>query len=200
MNGLVPLSKGEVNTDDHGILSNKADWRAHQRRTAMVFQSHQLIEQQTALTNVLMGRLGYRSRLQTLVPYSRADKLLALECLERVGLLDNALNRVSNLSGGERQRVGIARALAQQPTMVLADEPVASLDPATSRKVMDFFRKICDESKLTVIVSLHQVDIAKEFADKIIGVSAGRILFNGTVKDLSLEKLRIIYGTAVANE
>jgi len=148
----------------------------------------------------LIGRLGYRSRLQTIVPFSRADKMLALECLERVGMLDNALKRISNLSGGEKQRVGIARALVQQPTMVLADEPVASLDPSTSRKVMGFFRKICDESKLTVIVSLHQVDIAKEFADNIIGVSAGRILFNGTDKELSLEQLRIIYGTAEGNE
>ena len=200
MNGLAQLSGGEVRTNDLGVLSSKSDWRTHQQRTAMVFQSHQLIEHQTALTNVLIGRLGYRSRLQTIVPFSRADKMLALECLERVGMLDNALKRISNLSGGEKQRVGIARALVQQPTMVLADEPVASLDPSTSRKVMGFFRKICDESKLTVIVSLHQVDIAKEFADNIIGVSAGRILFNGTDKELSLEQLRIIYGTAEGNE
>lgn len=199
LNGLVPLSSGQVTTDDLGTLTGKKSWRAHQRRTAMIFQQHQLIERHTSLENVLMGRLPYRSELESFLPWSESEKRTSLQCLERVGLLGKARDRVSNLSGGQMQRVGIAKALAQEPNIVLADEPVASLDPATAEQVIGFLKEICEASGITTIVSLHQVDLARKFADRIIGVSAGQVSFDGKPNDLTMEKLRILYGAGVAN-
>lgn len=200
LNGLVPLAEGSISTHDIGEVLTLENWRDHQQRTAMIFQSHQLIERRTVLENILTGRLGFRTWLQTFNSFGVSEKQMALECLERVRLLDKALERVSNLSGGQRQRVGIARALVQQPSIILADEPVASLDPQTSRDVMSFLRKLCDENNLTIVVSLHQVEIAKEFADQIVGISSGHVLFDGPAKDLSVEHLQTIYGSSYGSE
>jgi phosphonate transport system ATP-binding protein len=153
--------------------------RRHRRATAMIFQQHQLIRRHSALQNVLMGRLGHYHPLRTLMPFSRADKLLALESLDRVGLIDKALERVDNLSGGQQQRVGIARGLAQRPSIMLADEPVASLDPSTSDKVLSLLQRICREDGLTAVVSLHQVELARKYGDRIIGLAEGRVVFDG---------------------
>jgi phosphonate transport system ATP-binding protein len=131
--------------------------------------------------------------LRTLLPLPRQDQIIALECLDRVGLLDKALMRADNLSGGQQQRVGIARGLAQQPEIILADEPVASLDPATSEKVLSLLYRICKEDGLTAIVSLHQVELAKDFADRVIGLVDGQIVFDGQRCDLSSDILDQIY-------
>ena len=194
LNGLIPLSTGSISTKDHGRLSDNKSWRSHQRRTAMIFQQHQLIGRQSALHNVLLGRIPHNSNFQCFIPWSNKDKLIALEALDRVGLLSKSLERVSNLSGGEMQRVGIARALTQEPTVILADEPVASLDPAISMKVLSLLNDICIEKSITAIVSLHQVDLAKKFANRLLGISGGKIIFDGKAKDLTFEILRNLYG------
>jgi phosphonate transport system ATP-binding protein len=124
---------------------------------------------------------------------SKPEQLLGLESLERVGLLHKALERVDRLSGGEQQRVGVARMLVQKPLIILADEPVASLDPATARRIMGLLREICKEEQLTAVVSLHQVEIAQNVADRIIGLNAGRIIFDGRPEELTESVVRAIY-------
>ncbi len=140
-----------------------------------------------------MGRLGKYSSFRSLFPLPRREQEFALECLERVGLLDKALERVDNLSGGEQQRVGIARALAQKPQLILADEPVASLDPGTADSVLALLHKITKEDVIPAIVSLHQVEWAKKYADRIIGLSKGAVVFDGSPQSLSSGMLQQIY-------
>lgn len=198
LNGLVALSEGSVWSREGGVVQGGAAWRAHRRRCGMVFQQHQLIGRLSALANVLMGRLGHHGSLRTLWPFTRAEKRLALEALERVGLLEHALRRVDQLSGGQQQRVGIARALAQTPSVILADEPVASLDPATAERVLGLLHRICREDGLTAVVSLHQVDFARRFADRIVGIAGGRIVFDGRPEALDDKAVGRIYGTVPA--
>jgi phosphonate transport system ATP-binding protein len=199
LNGIVPLSTGSISTKKHGKLSDKKSWRSHQRRTAMIFQQHQLIGRQSALHNVLLGRVPHHGNLQCLMPWSKKDKIIALEALDRVGLLNKSLERVSNLSGGEMQRVGIARAFTQEPDIILADEPVASLDPAISVKILSLLNDICIEKSITAVVSLHQVDLAKKFANRLLGISAGKIIFEGGGGDLTFEILKDLYGDNYSN-
>ncbi len=194
LNFLNTPTTGKVSVGNLGTLNgNRKLMRHHRRKTAMVFQQHQLIGRYSALKNVLTGRIGNYNSLRTLLPLPRNDQIIALECLERVGLLDKAMVRVDNLSGGQQQRVGIARGLAQQPEIILADEPVASLDPATSKKVLSLLYRICKEDGLTAIVSLHQVELAKDFADRIIGLGDGRVVFDGQRCDLSADVLDLIH-------
>lgn len=194
LNGLVRPTRGDVSTDEgRSIFASSRTLRAHRQRTGMIFQQHHLIDRMSALQNVLTGRLSYYGSLRSVLPYGKADRLIALEALERVGLLDRALHRADNLSGGQQQRVGIARALAQKPSIILADEPVASLDPETSVKVLSDLHRICREDKITAIVSLHQVDLARRFADRIIGVSGGRIVADDNPDALSNATVESIY-------
>ncbi len=194
LNGLVRPTKGKVISAELGVLNSRGKLRRHRRTTAMIFQQHQLIGRLTVLTNVLTGRLGYYQSWQTLVSRSRADMQHALEAIDRVGLLDYAMRRVDTLSGGQQQRVGIARALAQDPTLVLGDEPIASLDPETSVRVLKQLHDICKEDGITAVVSLHQVELARQFADRLIGISAGRVVFDGTADLLSPAIIQRIYG------
>ncbi|GAA4282895.1 phosphonate ABC transporter ATP-binding protein [Brevibacterium daeguense] len=193
MNLLVKPSTGAVRASGVSSLESRRDLRRHRRRTGMVFQHHQLIPRYTALRNVLLGRVGYHGFWRSLLPFGRADERIALEALDRVGLLDKALTRVDNLSGGMQQRVGIARALAQQPDLILADEPVASLDPATARRVMELLRRVCQESGITLVASLHQVDLALAHADRIVGLAHGQIVYDGPAADVTEDDLRVIY-------
>lgn len=194
LNGLVRPTKGDVSLDDHGsIFHNSRALREHRRRTGMVFQQHHLIGRLTALQNVLTGRLASHSTLRTLLPLPRSDRMIALEALERVGLADRALHRADQLSGGQQQRVGIARAITQRPEIILADEPVASLDPETSVKVLSDLHRICREDGITAIVSLHQLELARQFADRIIGLANGHIVFEGTSAELGPAVLDKIY-------
>jgi phosphonate transport system ATP-binding protein len=195
LNLLVRPTHGAVWADGVGELTSRNLIREHRRRTGMIFQHHQLIGRHTALQNTLTGRLGYHSAWRTLWPLSRAEQRLCMECLDRVGLLPRALERVENLSGGERQRVGIARALAQQPRLILADEPVASLDPATAERILDLLHRICREDQITTVISLHQVNLACMYADRVIGLKQGRIIFDGQPEQLTPNVLAGIYGT-----
>ncbi|NEQ53263.1 MAG: phosphonate ABC transporter ATP-binding protein [Leptolyngbya sp. SIO3F4] len=193
INYLNPPTKGSVTADGLGDLSDPQVLRLHRQRTGMIFQQHQLIERHSALQNVLMGRLAYYSFWRSLFPLPQVDQRLALDCLERVGLIDKALTPVKALSGGQKQRVGIARALAQQPQLMLADEPIASLDPASSHRVLSLLRNICKTDGIAALLSLHQVDFAKEYGDRIIGLAHGRIIFDGPPSVLDHHNLDEIY-------
>jgi phosphonate transport system ATP-binding protein len=195
LNGLVRPSEGRVLTAEGADIARPAALRAHRRATGMVFQQHQLIGRVTVLGNVLTGRLGYHTGLRTLLPLAQAEKRLALEVLERVGLLDKALARADQLSGGQQQRVGIARALVQRPRLILADEPVASLDPATAVRVMELLHGICRADGLTAVVSLHQVELARRFGERILGLAGGRVVFDGPPEALDPGAIARIYGT-----
>lgn len=196
LNHLVVPSTGEVISAAFGTLNSQKKLRQHRRKTAMVFQHHQLILRHSALQNVLTGRLAYHGFWRSLLPMPKADLQLALHCLDRVGLADKALNRVDQLSGGQQQRVGIARALAQQPDIILADEPVASLDPATSEKVLTLLKNICAEDGITAVVSLHQLEYARHFADRIIGLANAEVVFDATPEALDDRQLALIYKQA----
>ena len=194
LNGLVKPTQGDVTVEGLGsIFRDSRALREHRRRTGMIFQQHHLIGRLTALQNVRLGRLSAHSALRSLFPLPRADRLLALQSLERVGLLERALDRADELSGGQQQRIGIARAMAQRPQIVLADEPVASLDPATGERVLADLHRICREDGITAIVSLHQIDLARQFADRVIGLANGRIVFEGSASQLSQVVLDQIY-------
>jgi phosphonate transport system ATP-binding protein len=197
LNGLVRPTGGGVDCGPEGsIFASRRRLRAHCRLTGMVFQHHHLIGRMTALQNVLTGRLSRYHTMRTLVPLPAEDRRVALSALERVGLLDRALERADRLSGGQQQRVGIARELAQEPSLILADEPVASLDPATSERVLADLRRICAEDGITAIVSLHQVEYARTFADEIVGLSDGRIVFRGGPSELRPDVLDRIYSAS----
>ena len=176
LNGLVRPSQGRVLDCRGDDIAEGRTLRHHRRETGMIFQQHQLIGRVSVLGNVLMGRLGYHTAMRTLLPLNAQEKRLALEALERVDLLDKALTRADQLSGGQQQRVGIARALVQQPRLILADEPVASLDPATAERVLTLLHGICRADGLTAVVSLHQLDFARRFGERIIGLAAAYCL------------------------
>lgn len=196
INRLVRPTGGsiEFNGTDLTRLGGRGLRRAR-RHMGMIFQEYALVERLTVMENVLSGRLGYvpfwRSFLRR---FPRADLDKAFALLERVGLSDQVDKRASALSGGQRQRVGIARALEQDPELLLVDEPTASLDPKTARQIMRLIREICRERGLPAIVTLHDVPLAKTFADRIIGLRAGEIVFDGEPGALDTAMLSEIYG------
>ena len=197
LNGLVHPTAGEVQLSDiEGPLIHPRRMREHRRRTGMVFQQHHLIGRQTVLANVLMGRVATRGGWQSILPWSREDKLQALAAIDRVGLIDKAMVRADALSGGQQQRVGIARALIQQPRLMLADEPVASLDPVTAENVLGLLHDICKTDQLTAVVSLHQIGFAKKFADRIVGLNHGRVVFDDKPEQLGDEDMQRLYQAA----
>jgi phosphonate transport system ATP-binding protein len=197
INHLCKPTTGTIAFDGLGPLTDGRTLRESRRRTGMIFQHHQLLGRMTALSNVIVGRLGYHTTLRSLLPLPHRELVIGLESLDRVGLLHKALERADALSGGEQQRVGIARALTQRPQLILADEPVASLDPATSSKVLSLLYSICEQENITAIVSLHQVELARNFADRVLGVSLGRVVFDGGPGDLTPDALNVIYGTPI---
>ena len=182
LNHLTIPTTGDITLADGGSLSDRETLIRHRRRTAMIFQQHQLIPRHTALQNTLTGRLGTYSAWRTLLPFPVQDRVLALKCLDRVGLLDRALSRADALSGGQQQRVGIARALAQE----------------TSHRVLSRLRAICQEDGIPAIVSLHQIDLAREFADRIVGLREGRVIFDAAPDAVDDTILNQIYGDAQA--
>jgi phosphonate transport system ATP-binding protein len=197
LNGLVQPTSGRIGVVDNGWLAGRRQLRRHRRHTGMIFQQHQLIGRSSVLSNVLTGRLGYHSGLRTLLPWTTAEKRLALDAIERVGLIDKALSRADQLSGGQQQRVGIARALVQEPNLILADEPIASLDPATADRVLGLLHSICRADGITAIVSLHQLEFARRYADRIVGLSRGNVVFDGAVAELGPAEIKQIYQTTI---
>lgn len=193
LNLLNRPSAGSIKVEGLGEIGDRRTLHLHRCGTGMIFQQHQLIGRQSALANVLLGRVGYHPAWRTLFPLQRAERRMALECLDRVGLLHKALERVDCLSGGQQQRVGIARALVQKPRLMLADEPVASLDPATSHRVLSQLKRIGTEDGITTVVSLHQVELACDYADRVIGLAHGHVVFDGTPAHLNDSVLQMIY-------
>jgi phosphonate transport system ATP-binding protein len=197
LNLMLEPHTGTVDVAGLGALQNRKTLQTHRRQTGMIFQQHQLIGRRSALQNVLTGRLGYHSTMRSLFPLPKQEQTIGLQSLERVGLLHKALSRVDQLSGGQQQRVGIARALAQQPRLILADEPVASLDPATANKVLALLHQICKEDRLTAVVSLHQVDLAKRYADRIVGLAHGKVVFDGVPDELTAALVAELYDQTI---
>jgi phosphonate transport system ATP-binding protein len=196
VNRLVEPSSGSVRLNDLDVTRLRAgDLRRARRRIGMIFQEYALVERLTVMENVLSGRLGYvpfwRSFTRRFPP---ADIAKAFRLLDRVGLSTQANKRADALSGGQRQRVGIARALEQDPELLLVDEPTASLDPKTSRQIMRLIVEICRESELPAIINIHDVVLAQQFADRIIGLQAGRVVFDGPPAGLTEDVLTRIYG------
>ncbi len=196
INRLIDPTAGEILFEDQDLarLSGRA-LRLARRRIGMVFQEYNLVERLTVMENVLSGRLGYVSAWTAWRrTFPEADVARAFHLLERVGLADFARRRADELSGGQRQRVGIARALMQAPGLLLADEPTSSLDPKTSVEIMELMRDLAAESGVPVIVNIHQVDLARRFAGRMVGMSGGRIVYDGAPEGLGNAELKAIYG------
>ncbi|MFP3978940.1 phosphonate ABC transporter ATP-binding protein [Marinobacter sp. KMM 10035] len=196
INRLVEPSSGSIYLGETELtkLSGRA-LRQARRRIGMIFQEYALVERLTVMENVLSGRLGYVSSWRSFLRrYPQTDIDQAFSLLERVGLGDHYNKRADELSGGQRQRVGIARALEQNPELLLADEPTASLDPKTSRQIMRLIQGVCRERNLPAIINIHDVVLAQNFADRIIGLRAGQVVFDGPPSALSHEALTRIYG------
>lgn len=196
INRLVAPSAGRILLGDIDLAKvGRVELRRQRRRIGMIFQEYALVERLTVMENVLSGRLGY-------VPFWRSftrrfpgrDIENAYRLLDRVGLLEHADKRADALSGGQRQRVGIARALAQEPALLLVDEPTASLDPKTSRQIMRLIIEVCDERDLPAIVNIHDVPLAQQFMHRIIGLRAGEVVFDGEPTALDETVLGDIYG------
>ncbi len=196
INRLVEPTSGRVTLDDTDITSlNLRDLRAARRRMGMIFQEYNLVERLTVMENVLSGRLGYVGFWQAYRRrYPKADIRAAFEILERVELIGYENTRADALSGGQRQRVGIARALMQQPDLLLVDEPTASLDPRTGRQIMRLLCELTHERGTPALVNIHDVQLAQTYADRIVGLGAGKVVFDGPPDQLSEDVLTEIYG------
>jgi phosphonate transport system ATP-binding protein len=195
INRLVEPTSGRILLDDLDITAARAgELRKVRRNIGMIFQQFNLVKRSTVLTNVLTGRLGYVSQWQALLAhFGEEDYRRALVNLERVGLRERAHQRADRLSGGQQQRVAIARALMQEPKIMLADEPVASLDPATSHSVLKYLQQINREG-MTVICSLHFLSLARTYGTRVIALKAGRLMFDGKPAEIDAERFRAIYG------
>ena len=196
MNGLNQPDSGTLQVG--GIdLMQKHSRRELARHVAMVFQHHNLVQRLSVRKNVLTGRLGQVGTLASVLQlFKQSDIALADQCLQQVGLAHKTDERTEALSGGQMQRVGIARALAQQPQVILADEPVASLDPKTARSVLQYLRDATREMGIAVVCNLHQVDYAREFGDRVVGLAQGRMVFDGAPAELDEHALEAIYNGA----
>lgn len=199
VNNLVKPTNGEVLVDSKNVTNaNKRELKEIRSDIGMIFQTFNLVNRSSVLKNVLTGRLSQVSTIRSILGlWPQEDKQIAFEALNKVEILEKAYVRGSNLSGGQQQRVGIARALAQKPKVMLADEPVASLDPITSRVVMKYLKEINKELGITTIVNLHFLDLAKEFGERLIGLKEGKLVYDGKVGDVSDQDFENIYGRAI---
>lgn len=196
INRMHEITEGSLTVD--GIEVNKLRGKAlrkFRRKIGMVFQSFNLVPRITVIKNVLTSRVPDLPLWKSLIGlYSREDKIIALEALDKVGILEKAYIRADQLSGGQQQRVALARTLAQNPEIILADEPVAALDPVTAGQVMDDFKRINKEMNITVIINIHHVDLALKYADRVVGIRAGEIIYDGKAKGVTEDILTEIYG------
>lgn len=196
INRLIEPTSGRIIWN--GVDVTKAadeEVRLIRRKIGMIFQQFNLVKRSTVITNVLQGRLGYTNPMYSFFNYfPRKDREEALKNLERVGIREQAYKRASALSGGQQQRVGIARALMQSPSLMLADEPVASLDPATSHSVMKYLELLNKEDGITVLCSLHFLSLARAYADRVIALKDGLLQFDGLPKDIDDQRFKEIYG------
>ena len=199
INRLIDPTSGEIWLDDINVTAVKGrELRAARRRIGMIFQQFNLVKRSSVITNVLTGRLGYTLPLWSLANhFSKTDYQRAMDALKRVGIQDKANIRADELSGGQQQRVGIARALMQDPQLILADEPVASLDPVLAHSIMGYLEELNRNDGRTVICSLHHLDLVQRYADRVIGLRAGEIVYEGDreqVRKLTDAEFAEIYG------
>ncbi|TDF98657.1 phosphonate ABC transporter ATP-binding protein [Paenibacillus piri] len=197
INRMIDASGGEIIFDGVNVLEiKKKELKAIRTKIGMIFQHYNLVSRLSVIENVLHGRLGYKSTLAGVLGlYSEEEKQQALKILGVLGLEEQIYKRCDQLSGGQKQRVGIARALIQNPKMLLCDEPIASLDPNASKIIMDHLRNISTTMGITILINLHQVDVALKYSDRVIGVNKGRVVYNGAPKDITTDQIRNIYGT-----
>ena len=199
INRLIDPTEGEILWDGVDLAQIEGeDLRVVRRKIGMVFQHFNLVKRSSVLTNVLAGRLGYTSSWQSLFGrFSEDDRQLAVAALDRLGILDQADKRADELSGGQQQRVGVARALMQEPRMILADEPVASLDPVLAHSIMEHLERLNQEDGITIICSLHYLDLVQRYASSVIGLREGEIVYRGAkaeIRGMTDKQFREIYG------
>ncbi|MCK1976194.1 phosphonate ABC transporter ATP-binding protein [Jeotgalicoccus huakuii] len=197
INRMIEPTSGKIDFDNKNITKIKGkELRKMRTNIGMIFQHYNLVDRLSVFENVLHGTLGYKNSIQGIFSmYTESEKEEALDIITELGIQDHIYKRCDELSGGQKQRVGIARALVQKPKIILCDEPIASLDPSSSRIIMEHLRKICNEKGITVIVNLHQVDVAKNYSDRIIGLNSGEVVFNGHPNEINKEVIQKIYGT-----
>jgi phosphonate transport system ATP-binding protein len=196
INRMIDVSTGEVRFEGISVGQlNRKNLKKLRSKIGMIFQHYHLVDRLTVIENVLHGRLGSKSTLAgALGCYSRDEKKHALDVITMLGLGDHVYQRCDRLSGGQKQRVGIGRALVQDPKLILCDEPISSLDPNASKTIMEQLKKCSREMHITLIVNLHQVDVALKYSDRILGINKGRLVFDGRPSDLSPERIAEIYG------
>ncbi len=196
VNKLIPPTSGNVFVSGENITKlSGSELRRARRKIGMVFQEFNLVERLSVMENVLSGRLGYVSPLRAwLRKYPQDDVDRAFELLESIGLIDFSRQRADSLSGGQRQRVGIARAVMQEPHVLLADEPTSSLDPKTSVEIMELLVTLSEDRSIPLIINIHDVELAKRFTSRVIGLSKGGIVYDGPPAELTRENLKEIYG------
>ena len=202
INRLHDITEGDIRINGVSVTgAGKKQLRVIRRHIGMISQTFNLVKRSTVQKNVLSGRLGYYPTWKSILGiFSKEDYRLASEALEKVGLLDKLHSRSDELSGGQQQRVSIARTLVQQADIILADEPVASLDPVTTRKILEDLWQINRNMNKTVIINIHSVELAKEFAGRILGFQGGRVIFDGMPEELTAGELKRIYGRDIGKE
>lgn len=202
INQMIKISTGTLIVNEVDVTELKGkQLRRFRRGIGMVFQSFNLIKRTTVIKNVLSARVADMPLYKSLLGlYSKQDRLIALEALDNVGILEKAYTRADQLSGGQQQRVALARCLAQEPQIILADEPVASLDPVTSHQVMNDFVRVNEALNITVIVNMHHVDIALKYAKRVVGIKEGLIVFDGPSSEVNEDILTHIYGRELSDD
>ena len=185
INRLIEPTEGQVVWDGEDVTTaDPPQLRQIRRQIGMIFQQFNLVKRSTVVINVLAGRLGYVNPWTSLLRFPAADREMAMRALERVGIADQAHKRADELSGGQQQRVGIARALMQQPRMILADEPVASLDPVLAHSILGYLEQLNQEEKITILCSLHYLDLVQRYSTRVIGLRDGQIVYRGSQEDI----------------
>lgn len=201
INKMVNVTEGELIFNNMNVRNiKKKELRSLRTQIGMIFQHYNLVNRLSVVENVLHGRLGYKNTIQGIMGiYTEDEKEEAFKILKKLGLEEQAYKRCDQLSGGQKQRVGIARALIQNPKLILCDEPIASLDPNSSKTIMDYLKNINKTTGITVILNLHQVDVAVRYSDRIIGINNGKIIYDGKPEDLTEEIIHKIYGSEVGS-
>ena len=196
INRMHDITEGSLTVDGTDVSKLKGrDLRRFRRKVGMIFQSFNLVNRTSVINNVLTANVPDMPFWRVLLGiFSKEQKMKALEALDKVGILDKAYTRCDQLSGGQQQRVALARTLNQNPTIILADEPVASLDPVTAHQVMGDFKRINREMNISILINIHHVDLALEYADRVVGIRAGEIVFDGPSSMITKELLDEIYG------
>ncbi len=198
INRMIDITAGSVMVNDVDVMTlHGKSLRRFRRHIGMIFQSFNLVTRSTVIKNVLTSMVPDMNFFRVLFGiFTKKQEMAALEALDKVGILDKAYTRCDQLSGGQQQRVALARTLNQNPSIILADEPVAALDPVTANQVMSDFKRINKEMNISILINIHHVDLALDFADRVIGIRAGEIVYDGPVGDVTQEVLDSIYNGA----